>query len=204
MNKTNKNWIKEHITDTYVKKAQLEGYRSRAAYKLIEINRKYKLFKKNMKVIDLGSAPGGWSQVAAELVGNSGKIFSVDLLDMTPIKNTEFIQGDFSDTEVLMELEKKISNLGIDLVISDMAPNISGIKTVDQSRAIYLNELVLDFSVNWLKPNGNMLVKSFIGADFDNYIKTIKTLFKRVIRIKPDSSRSRSSEIFILGHGKLE
>ena len=204
MNKTNKNWIKEHIADTYVKKAQLDGYRSRAAYKLIEINRKYKLFKKNMKVIDLGSAPGGWSQVAAELVGNSGKIFSVDLLDMTPIKNTEFIQGDFSDTEILMELEKKISNLDIDLVISDMAPNISGIKTVDQSRAIYLNELVLDFSVNWLKPNGSMLVKSFVGADFDNYIKTIKTLFKRVIRIKPDASRSRSSEIFILGHEKLE
>ena len=175
MNKTNKNWIKEHIADTYVKKAQLDGYRSRAAYKLIEINRKYKVFKKNMNVIDLGSAPGGWSQVAAEMVGNSGKIFSVDLLDMTPIKNTEFIQGDFSDTEVLMELEKKISNLDIDLVISDMAPNISGIKTVDQSRAIYLNELVLDFSVNWLKPNGSMLVKSFVGADFDNYIKTIKT-----------------------------
>ncbi len=204
MNKTNKNWIKEHITDTYVKKAQLDGYRSRAAYKLIEINSKYKIFKKNMNVIDLGSAPGGWSQVAAEIVGNSGKIFSVDLLEMTPIKNTEFIQGDFSDTEVLMELEKKISNLDIDLVISDMAPNISGIKTVDQSRAIYLNELVLDFSVNWLKPNGSMLVKSFVGADFDNYIKTIKTLFKRVIRIKPDASRSRSSEIFILGHGKLE
>ena len=204
MSKTNKNWIKEHIADTYVKKAQLDGYRSRAAYKLIEINEKYRLFKKNMNVVDLGSAPGGWSQVAAKMVGNSGKVFAVDLLDMTPIKNTEFIQGDFSNMDVLTKLEERILNLDIDLVISDMAPNISGIKTVDQSRAIYLNELVLDFSVNWLKPNGSMLVKSFVGADFDNYIKSIKTLFKKVIRVKPEASRSRSSEIFILAYEKLE
>ena len=132
-----------------------------------------------------------------------GKVIALDLLEMQPVKKVEFIQGDFRDNKVLIEIEKKLNNLEVDLVISDMAPNISGIKVVDQSAAIYLNELALDFSCNWLKPNGHLLVKSFIGSDFDNFIDSVKPFFKKVIRVKPSSSRSRSSEIFVLGYEKV-
>ena len=195
--------MSEHISDVFVKQAKKDGYRSRAAYKLIEIDEKYNLFKKNMIVVDLGSAPGSWSQVAANKIGIKGKIIALDLLEMEPIKKVEFIQGDFRDNKSLIEIEKELNNLEVDLVISDMAPNISGIKVVDQSAAIYLNELALDFSCNWLKPNGHLLVKSFIGADFDSFVGSMKPFFKKVMRIKPSSSRGRSSEIFVLGYGKL-
>jgi 23S rRNA (uridine2552-2'-O)-methyltransferase len=195
--------MSEHISDLFVKQAQKDGYRSRAAYKLIEINEKYNIFKENMTIVDLGSAPGSWSQVAVKRIGSKGKVIALDLLEMHPIKKVEFIQGDFRDDKVLIELENKLNNSEIDLVISDMAPNISGIKVVDQSAAIYLNELALDFSCNWLKPNGHLLVKSFIGADFDSFVDSVKPFFKKVIRIKPSSSRDRSSEIFVLGYDKL-
>ena len=195
--------MSEHVSDSFVKQAQKDGYRSRAAYKLIEIDEKYNLLKKNMNVIDLGSAPGSWSQVAAKRAGPKGRVIALDLLEMQPIKNVEFVQGDFRDNKVLIEVESKLNNLEIDLVISDMAPNISGIKVVDQSAAIYLNELALEFSCNWLKLNGHLLVKSFIGADFDNFVDSVKPLFKKVLRIKPSSSRDRSSEIFVLGYEKL-
>jgi len=201
--RTSKSWMSEHISDVFVKQAKKDGYRSRAAYKLIEIDEKYNLFKKNMIVVDLGSAPGSWSQVAANKIGIKGKIIALDLLEMEPIKKVEFIQGDFRDNKSLIEIEKELNNLEVDLVISDMAPNISGIKVVDQSAAIYLNELALDFSCNWLKPNGNLLVKSFIGADFDSFVNSVKPFFKKVIRIKPSSSRDRSSEIFVLGFEKI-
>ena len=201
--RTSKSWMSEHVSDSFVKQAQIDGYRSRAAYKLIEIDEKYNLLKKNMNVIDLGSAPGSWSQVAAKRAGPKGRVIALDLLEMQPIKNVEFIQGDFRDNKVLIEVESKLNNSEIDLVISDMAPNISGIKVVDQSAAIYLNELALEFSCNWLKPNGHLLVKSFIGADFDSFVDSVKPFFKKVIRIKPSSSRDRSSEIFVLGYEKL-
>ncbi len=201
--RTSKSWMSEHISDVFVKQAQKDGYRSRAAYKLIEIDEKHNLFKENMTIVDLGSAPGSWSQVAIKRIGLKGRVIALDLLEMQPIKNVEFIQGDFRDNKVLIEVENKLKNLEIDLVISDMAPNISGIKVVDQSAAIYLNELALDFSCNWLKPNGHLLVKSFIGADFDSFVDSVKPFFKKVIRIKPSSSRDRSSEIFVLGYDKL-
>ena len=201
--RTSKSWMSEHVSDSFVKQAQIDGYRSRAAYKLIEIDEKYNLLKKNMNVIDLGSAPGSWSQVAAKRAGPKGRVIALDLLEMQPIKNVEFVQGDFRDNKVLIEVESKLNNLEIDLVISDMAPNISGIKVVDQSAAIYLNELALEFSCNWLKPNGHLLVKSFIGADFDSFVNSVKPFFKKVLRIKPSSSRDRSSEIFVLGYEKL-
>ena len=201
--RTSKTWMSEHVSDSYVKQAQIDGYRSRAAYKLIEIDEKYSLFKQRMTVIDLGSAPGSWSQVAIKKIGLKGNVIALDLLEMQPINKVEFIQGDFRDNKTLIEIEKRLNNLEVDLVISDMAPNISGIKVVDQSAAIYLNELALDFSCNWLKPNGHLLVKSFIGADFDSFVDSVKPFFKKVIRIKPSSSRDRSSEIFVLGYEKL-
>ena len=201
--RTSKSWMSEHISDSFVKQAQKDGYRSRAAYKLIEIDEKYNIFKENMVIVDLGSTPGSWSQLAANKIGMKGKVIALDLLEMQPVKKVEFIQGDFRDNKVLIEIEKKLNNLEVDLVISDMAPNISGIKVVDQSAAIYLNELALDFSCNWLKPNGHLLVKSFIGADFDSFVDSVKPFFKKVIRVKPSSSRSRSSEIFVLGYEKV-
>ena len=201
--RTSKSWMSEHVSDSFVKQAQKDGYRSRAAYKLIEIDEKHNLFEENMTIVDLGSAPGSWSQVAIKRIGLKGKVIALDLLEMQPIKNVEFIQGDFRDNKVLIEVEGKLKNSDIGLVISDMAPNISGIKVVDQSAAIYLNELALDFSCNWLKPNGHLLVKSFIGADFDSFVDSMNPFFKKVLRIKPSSSRGRSSEIFVLGYGKL-
>ena len=201
--RTSKSWMAEHVSDSFVRQAQKDGYRSRAAYKLIEIDEKYNLFKENMTVLDLGSAPGSWSQVAVKRIGLKGNVIALDLLEMQPIKKVEFIQGDFRDNKILIELENKLKNSVVDLVISDMAPNISGVKVVDQSAAIYLNELALDFSCNWLKPNGHLLVKSFIGADFDSFVGSMKPFFKKVMRIKPSSSRGRSSEIFVLGYGKL-
>ena len=157
-----------------------------------------------MVVIDLGSSPGSWSQLASKKIGLNGKVIAIDLIEMQPISNVEFIQGDFRDDNMLKEIEKNLNKLDVDLVISDMAPNITGIKVVDQSAAIHLNELALDFSCNWLKPNGHFLVKSFIGAEFDSFVKSIKHFFKKVIRIKPSSSRDRSSEIFVLGYEKIK
>jgi 23S rRNA (uridine2552-2'-O)-methyltransferase len=203
-NRTSKSWINKHISDPYVKRAKVDGHRSRAAYKLIEIDRKYTLLRKGMTLVDLGSAPGGWAQVAAKKITKTGNIIAVDLLQMNEIPNVNFIQGDFRENKVLKQLEKKLNNSLVDLVISDMAPNISGIKAVDQSGIIHLNELTLDFSKYWLKPNGNMLVKSFIGAEFDNYIKILNSMFKKVIKVKPDASRGRSSEIFVIGYEKKE
>ena len=201
--RTSKSWMTEHISDPFVKQAQKDGYRSRAAYKLIEINEKYNLIRKNAIVVDLGSSPGSWSQIAVKKIGINGKVIALDLLEMQPIKRVEFIQGDFRDNEVLSEVESKLNNLEVDLVISDMAPNITGIKVVDQSATIHLNELALEFSCNWLKPNGHLLVKSFIGSDFDSFFDSVKPFFKKVIRIKPNSSRDRSSEIFVLGYEKV-
>jgi 23S rRNA (uridine2552-2'-O)-methyltransferase len=206
--RTSKAWMQEHLNDEFVKRAQKEGYRARAAYKLIEIDDKDKLIKPGMTIVDLGSTPGSWCQVAVQRLkakGSqeiSGKIIALDILDMTGIAGVEFIQGDFREESVLKQLEAALNNKPVDLVIADMAPNISGISDVDQAGAMYLTELALEFSQIWLKPNGNFLVKVFIGAGFDDMVKTMRQQFDKVVTRKPKASRDRSSEVYLLGLGK--
>ncbi len=194
--------MQEHVNDAFVKQAQKDGFRSRAAYKLMEIHEKYKLIKPSMNVVDLGSAPGSWSQVVAKLLQGKGHIIAMDLLPMDPIPRVDFIQGDFREEASLRELEAYLNNSAIDLVISDMAPNITGIKTVDQPGVMHLTELALDFSLQWLKPGGHFLVKTFIGADFDELVKKMRPEFEKVITVKPKASRDRSSEVYLLGFAK--
>ena len=200
--KTSKAWMQEHLNDPYVKLAQKDGYRARAAYKLIEIDDKDKLIKPGMTVVDLGSTPGSWSQVAAQRLKKQGRIIALDILDMQPIAGVEFICGDFREESVLKGLEKSLNNQQVDLVIADMAPNISGIASVDQAGATYLTELALEFCKDWLKPNGNFLVKVFIGAGFEETLKDMRTMFDKVVTRKPRASRDRSSEVYLLGLSK--
>ena len=200
--RTSKAWMQEHVNDAFVKQAQKDGFRSRAAYKLMEIHEKYCLIKPGMNVVDLGSTPGSWSQVVSKLLQGNGHIIAMDLLPMDPIPRVDFIQGDFREEAPLRELESYLNNSPIDLVISDMAPNITGIKTVDQPGAMYLTELALDFSLKWLKPGGHFLVKTFIGADFDELVKKMRPEFEKVITVKPKASRDRSSEVYLLGFAK--
>lgn len=202
--KTSKQWMNEHVNDPYVQRAQKEGYRSRAAYKLLEIDERDHLFKPGMVVVDLGATPGGWSQVAAAKVGPGGKVIALDLLPLHPIHGVEFIQGDFREDSVLTELEEKLEGRKVGLVISDMAPNISGIGMADQARAMELAELALDFSVNHLNPGGTFLVKVFQGVGFEDYVKLMRSHFSRVLTRKPKASRDRSSELYLLGREKLE
>jgi 23S rRNA (uridine2552-2'-O)-methyltransferase len=194
--------MQEHLNDEFVKRAQKEGYRARAAYKLMEIDDKDKLIKPGMTIVDLGSTPGSWSQVVVQRLKGKGRIIALDILDMHPIAGVEFIQGDFREASVLKLLEEKIGNAPVDLVIADMAPNISGVKDVDQAGAAYLTELALDFSQQWLKPNGNFLVKVFIGSGFDDIVKTMRSQFDKVVTRKPKASRDRSSEVYLLGLGR--
>ncbi len=200
--RTSKAWMQEHLNDEFVKRAQKEGYRARAAYKLIEIDDKDKLIKPGMTIVDLGSTPGSWSQVVVQRLKGQGKVIALDILDMPPIASVEFIQGDFREDAVLKRLEEKLNNKPVDLVIADMAPNISGISDVDQAGAMYLTELALDFSKVWLKPNGNFLVKVFIGSGFDEIVKVMRLQFDKVVTRKPKASRDRSSEVYLLGLGR--
>ena len=200
--RTSKAWMQEHLNDEFVKRAQKEGYRARAAYKLIEIDDKDKLIKPGMTIVDLGSTPGSWSQVAVQRLKGQGKVIALDILDMTGIAGVTFIQGDFREEAVLKQLQEAINNKPVDLVIADMAPNISGVKDVDQAGAAYLTELALEFSKDWLKPNGNFLVKVFIGAGFDDIVKTMRQHFDKVVTRKPKASRDRSSEVYLLGLGR--
>lgn len=200
--RTSKAWMQEHLNDPYVKLAQKEGYRARAAYKLMEIDEKDKLIKPGMTVVDLGSAPGSWSQVVVQRLKGQGSVIALDLLDMAPIGGVTFIQGDFREASVLKLLEEKLNNAQVDLVIADMAPNISGVKDVDQAGATYLTELALDFSQEWLKPKGNFLVKVFIGAGFDDILQKMRQMFDRVVTRKPKASRDRSCEVYLLGIGR--
>lgn len=202
--KTSKQWMSEHVNDPFVQLAQKEGYRSRAAYKLLEIDEKDKLLKSGMVVVDLGATPGGWSQIAARKVGDSGKVIALDLLPLHPIHGVEFIQGDFREDDVLAQLEKSLGGKQIGLVISDMAPNISGVGVADQARAMYLCELALDFAVQHLRPEGGFLIKVFQGAGFEEYLKLMRGHFSKVVSRKPKASRDRSSEVYLLGTGKLE
>ena len=193
--------MREHVTDPYVKRANVEGYRSRAAYKLQQIAEKDKLLKPGMTVVDLGAAPGGWSQVAAKAVGPTGRVIAVDLLEMAQVAGVTVIRGDFSDEATLGELERTLENRPLDLVLSDMAPNLSGIASTDQARSIALAELALDFSLNHLKPHGNFLVKTFQGAGYDELVATLRRSFLKLHTRKPDASRSRSNEVYLLGKG---
>jgi 23S rRNA (uridine2552-2'-O)-methyltransferase len=200
--KTSKAWMKEHVNDFFVKQAKKEGYRSRAAYKLIEIAERDRLLAPGMIVVDLGAAPGGWSQVAAEKLGGRGRVIALDLLEMAPLPGVTFIQGDFREPLVLAELKKNLGNRAPDLVISDMSPNISGISVVDKARGMHLAELALEFSADQLNSGGNFLVKVFQGAGFEEFLRTMRASFSRVITRKPEASRGRSSEIYLLGLGK--
>ena len=200
--RTSKAWMQEHLNDEFVKRAQKEGYRARAAYKLIEIDDKDKLIKSGMTIVDLGSTPGSWSQVAVQRLKGHGKVVALDILEMTGIAGVTFIQGDFREETVLKQLQEAINNKPVDLVIADMAPNISGVKDVDQAGAAYLTELALEFSSEWLKPGGNFLVKVFIGSGFDEIVKTMRLRFDKVVTRKPKASRDRSSEVYLLGIGR--
>ncbi len=197
--KTSKAWMQEHVNDPYVKLAQKDGYRARAAYKLIEIDDKDRLIKPGMVVVDLGSTPGSWSQVAIQRLKNNGRVIALDLLPMIGIPGVEFIQGDFREDEILEQLEEKLNGQQIDLVISDMAPNISGISSVDQPNAVYLTELAVDFSLKWLKPEGNFLVKVFVGSGFEEIVKVMRDSFEKVVTRKPKASRDRSTEVYLIG-----
>lgn len=196
--KTSKQWMQEHVSDPYVQRAQKDGYRARAAYKLLEIDEHDHLIKSGMVVVDLGAAPGSWSQVAA---AKGAKVIALDLLPMQPIQGVEFIEGDFREDAALAQLEKRLDGGKVGLVISDMAPNISGIDVSDQARAMYLAELALDFSVHHLQPQGAFLVKAFQGTGFDEFVKEMKRHFARVAIRKPKASRDRSSEVYLLGQG---
>ena len=193
--------MRERLTDQYVKRAQAEGYRSRAAYKLQQIAARDKLFRPGMTVVDVGAAPGGWSQIAAQAVAPGGQVIALDVLNMPSIAGVSFVRGDLHEETSVAEIERLLMGRPVDLVLSDMAPNISGIASADQARCVGLAELALDFAVNHLKPRGNFLVKVFQGAGFDEFLKTMRRRFRRVVIRKPEASRSRSSEVYLLGKG---
>lgn len=196
-----KNWMQEHVTDVYVKRARKEGKRSRAAYKLEQIVDREGLLKPGMAVLDLGAAPGGWSQVAARRVGPSGRVVALDVLDMVSLPGVTIVRGDFRDDKVVESLERSLAGRRLDLVLSDMAPNLSGISSIDQARTLELAELALEFALKHLKPQGNFLVKLFHGSGFDDFLKRMRWHFGKVVVRKPEASRSRSSEVYLLGLG---
>jgi 23S rRNA (uridine2552-2'-O)-methyltransferase len=202
--KFSKQWMHEHVNDPFVQLAQKEGYRSRAAYKLLEIDARDHLLKPGTVVVDLGATPGGWSQVAAARVGRSGKVIALDLLPLDPLSGVRFIQGDFREEAVLRQLEALLENKRIGLVISDMAPNISGVVSADQARAIHLAELAMEFALEHLRPGGNFLVKVFQGAGFEDFLRLMRSRFAKVVSRKPKASRDRSSEVYLLATAKLE
>jgi 23S rRNA (uridine2552-2'-O)-methyltransferase len=191
----------EHVNDVYVKQAQIDGYRSRASYKLIEINDKDKLIAPGKVVIDLGAAPGGWSQIIAPMVGDSGKLISSDILHMDGIAGATFIQGDFTEESVYNDILASLDGAPVDLVVSDMAPNLSGVNTTDQYASIYLVELALDMARNVLKSGGNFCAKVFQGVGYEEYVKDVRTSFDKVIVRKPAASRPRSREVYIVAKG---
>ena len=193
--------MKEHFDDAYVKKSREQGYRSRASFKLLEIQERDRLLKPGQTVVDLGAAPGGWSQVAAELVEPGGRVIASDILPMDAVAGVEFIQGDFTETEVYEQILAVAGDGGVDLVISDMAPNMSGMKDIDQPRVLYLAELALDLAKTLLKPGGALLVKVFQGAGLDTYQQELKSCFRTVKVRKPRASRARSAELYLLAEG---
>ena len=197
----NRSWIKQHVKDPYVQMSQKDGYRSRASYKLLEIIEKDRLIRPGMTVVDLGAAPGGWSQVAMDLVGHEGRVHALDLLPMDGIAGVDFILGDFTEDKILQELLGLIDNRPVDLVISDMAPNLTGSKAVDQPTSIYLVELAVDLACKVMKPEGVFIAKLFQGEGFDEFVRHVRTLFDRVSMRKPDASRSKSREVYVVAKG---
>lgn len=197
--RTSKAWMQEHVSDEFVKRAKQQGYRARSAYKLMEIDDRDKLIKPGMTVVDLGAAPGSWSQVVMQRMQGRGRIFALDLLDMPPLPGVVFVQGDFTETEVLEQLQQQLGEKRADLVICDMAPNMTGISLVDQARVAYLAELALEFSLQWLQPGGNFLVKVFVGTGYEEFVRAMRAGFNKVVTRKPKSSRDRSSEVYLLG-----
>ncbi|WP_029151405.1 23S rRNA (uridine(2552)-2'-O)-methyltransferase RlmE [Methylovulum miyakonense] len=199
--KSSTRWMQEHFDDEYVRMAQAQGYRSRAVFKLSEIQEKDQLIKPGMNIIDLGAAPGGWSQFAKPLIGKNNKLIALDILPMEPLEGVDFIQGDFREEEVLAELYRVLDNAPINLVMSDMAPNMSGNNSVDQPRAIYLGELALDTARTVLAKNGSFLVKLFHGEGFEAFHRDVQQSFNKVVIRKPKASRPRSNEVYILAKG---
>ena len=196
--RSKRQWLTEHFRDTYVKRSQAQGYRSRAVYKLLELNERDRFLRPGMTVIDLGAAPGGWSQLAAEIVGKQGTVIATDILAMEPIDGVTFICGDFREEEVLQRLQAELGGRQADLVISDMAPNISGMEAIDQPRAMYLAELALELARSVLKQGGDLLIKVFQGSGFDPYLKELRQSFDKVLIRKPNASRPRSREVYVL------
>jgi 23S rRNA (uridine2552-2'-O)-methyltransferase len=198
--KSSRRWLDRHFSDEYVKRAQKEGYRSRAVFKLLEIQEKDRLLAPGMRVADLGAAPGGWSQVAARLLGDKGHLVALDLLPMDPLPGVTLIQGDFREEEVLTQLREALAGEPLDLVLSDMAPNMSG-TAADQPRLMYLCELALDFAVQHLKPGGALVIKTFQGEGFDDFLKALRQHFRQVASRKPKSSRRESRELYLVARG---
>ena len=199
--KSSKGWLKEHFDDRYVKMSQEDGVRSRAVYKLQEIDRKDRLLKSGLNIVDLGAAPGGWSEYAVKKVGAKGRVIATDILAMDRLQGVNFVQGDFRENSVLEQILSQLENKKADLVLSDMAPNISGVDSIDQPASMYLVELALDFAQQTLAANGKFLVKVFQGAGFDEYTKMVRACFAQVKIRKPKASRPRSREVYILGQG---
>jgi len=200
--KSSHRWLKEHFSDEYVKRAQRDGYRSRAVYKLDEIQQRDRLIKPGMTVVDLGAAPGGWSQYALPLIGRKGKIMAMDILPMEPLPGVDFLQGDFREDTVLESLMKMLDGREIDLVMSDIAPNISGVEAVDLPRSMYLVELAVDFADQVLKPGGDFLTKVFQGEGFDELVRDLRQRYTKVLIRKPKASRPRSREVYALARGR--
>lgn len=199
--KSSNRWLQEHFSDQYVKQSQSDGYRSRASYKLVELDKKDKLMRSGMSVVDLGAAPGGWTQVAIEKVGRKGKVIASDILPMDPLAGVDFVQGDFTEQSVYDELVALLDNNSVDLVISDMAPNMSGVAAVDQPASMYLVELALDFARRTLAPKGAFACKIFHGEGFDQFLAECRSSFSSVVIRKPDASRARSRETYIVAKG---
>ena len=196
--KSSHRWMQRHVNDEFVKRSKREGYRSRAAYKLLEIQEKDRLLRPGQVVVDLGAAPGGWSQVAANLVGTRGAVIGIDILPVDPIPGVTLLQGDFREDEALHALEGVLDGRHVDLVISDMAPNVSGVAAVDQPRAMYLCELALDFCTGHLRPGGGFVCKVFHGEGFDAWMREVKSRFGRVVTRKPKASRANSREVYLV------
>lgn len=199
--KSSHRWLKEHFADPYVKRAQREGYRSRAAYKLLELQEKDRLFKQGIIVVDLGAAPGGWSQVAAQLIAPTGHLYALDILPMEELAGVEFLQGDFREAPILQTLLERMQGAHADIVMSDMAPNMSGMSGVDQPRMMYLAELALDLCQQILRPEGTFLLKLFQGEGFDAFLRTLRQNFKQITVRKPQASKSRSAEVYLVAKG---
>ena len=197
-NRASGSWMQEHVRDPYVKRAQAQGLRSRAAFKLLELDAKDHLFSPGQTVVDLGAAPGSWSEVAVRQVGSGGKVIAIDLLEMVPLEGVTFVRGDFADPVALAQIEGALGGSGVDLVLSDMAPNISGVSVTDQARSLQLAELAADFALTHLNPGGALLVKVFQGAGFPEFLTSLRGAFESVASRKPGASRDRSREMYLL------